>query len=197
MSYLGHVISKEGVKVDPKKIKSITEWTNPTNISKLRGFLRLMGYFRRFIRNYAHRTAPLSNLLKKNASHWNEEVEKCFEALKVIMSSTLVLATPNFSKLFVIECDTPGYGLGAVLMQDEHPIAFESGKLNKQEQLKSTYDKEMLAIMQALVKWRQYLLGRNFMIRTDHNSLQYLLQQKTLSTEQQKWIEKTLLSTWK
>ena len=106
------------------------------------------------------------------------------------MSSTPVLATPDFSKPFVIECDASGYGLGAVLMQDEHPIAFESRKLNKREQLKSTYDKEMLAIMQALVKWRQYLLGSKFMIRTDHNSLQYLLQQKTLSTEQQKWIEK-------
>ena len=69
VSYLGHVISKEGVKVDPEKIKSITKWPNPTNISKLRGFLELTGYYRRFIRNYAHRTAPLSNLLKKNAFH--------------------------------------------------------------------------------------------------------------------------------
>ena len=102
--------------------------------------------------------------------------KKCFESLKGIMSSTPVLATPNFSKPFMIECDTSGYGLGAVLMQDEHQIAFESRKLNKREQLKSTYDKEMLAIMHALVKWRQYLLGSKFMIRTDHNSLQYLLQ---------------------
>ena len=90
------------------------------------------------------------------------------------MSSTPILATPDFSKPFVIECDALGYGLGAVLIQDEHPIAFESRKLNKQEKLKSTYDKEM----QELVKWQQYLLGRKFMIRTDHNSLQYLLQQK-------------------
>ena len=84
VSYLGHIISKEGVKVDPKKIKSITEWPNPTNISKLRGFLGLTRYYRRFIRNYAHKPSPLSNLLKKNAFHWNEEVEKCFEALKGI-----------------------------------------------------------------------------------------------------------------
>ena len=116
----------------------------------------------------------------------------CFEALKGIMSSTPLLPTLDFSKPFVIECDALGYGLGAIPMQDEHSIAFESRKLNKREQLKSTYDKKMLEIMQALVKWRQYLLGRKFMIHTDHNSLQYLLQQKTLSTEQQKWIEKII-----
>ena len=75
-------------------------------------------------------------------------------------------------------------------MQDEHPIAFESRKLNKREQLKSTYDKEMLEIMHGLAKWRQYLIGIKFMIRTNHNSLQYLLQQKTLSIEQHEWIEK-------
>ena len=108
-----------------------------------------------------HITAPLSNLLKKNAFQWSEEAEKCFEALKGIMSSTPVLATPYFSKPFVIQCDASGYGLGVVLMQDEHLIAFKSRKLKKREQLKSTYDKEMLEIMQALVKWRQYLLGSN------------------------------------
>ena len=75
-------------------------------------------------------------------------------------------------------------------MQEGHPIAIESRKLNKRERLKSTYDKEMLAITHALTKWRQYLLGSKILIKTDHNSLQYLLQQQTLSTKQQKWIEK-------
>jgi hypothetical protein len=110
------------------------------------------------------------------------------------MSSTPMLATPDFTKPFIVECDASGIGIGAVLMQDGHPIAFESRKLNKREELKSTYNKEMLAIMHALAKWRQYLLGSKFSIRIDHNSLQYLLRQKTLSTEQQKWMEK--LSTF-
>ena len=146
VSYLGHVISK-GVKVDLEKIKSIKDWAKPTNNSKLRGFLGITEYYRRFIHNYVHIITPLSNLLNKNAFQWSEEPDKCFEDLKGITSSTSVLATPDFSKPFVIECDALGYGLGAVLMQDEHPIAFESRKLNKREQLKSTYDKEMLAIM--------------------------------------------------
>ena len=107
----------------------------------------ITGYYRRFIWNYVHITTPLSNLLKNNAFQWSEEAYKCFKYLKGIMSSTPVLATPNFYKPFLIECDASGYGLGAVLMQDENLIAFESRKLNKREQLKSTYDKEMLAVM--------------------------------------------------
>jgi hypothetical protein len=194
VEYLGHVISQEGVKVDPEKIKAITEWPKPKNISKLRGFLGLTSYYRRFIKNYAHLTTPLLNLLKKNSFKWDNSAQECFETLKRVMSSTPVLATPDFAKPFVVECDASGIGIGAVLMQDGHPIAFESRKLNKKEELKSTYNKEMLAIMHALAKWRQYLLGSKFSIRSDHNSLQYLLRQKTLSTEQQKWMEK--LSTF-
>ena len=116
----------------------------------------------------------------------DDEAEKCFEALKNIMSSTPVLTTPDFTKSFMVECDAPKFRIGAILMQEGHPIAFESRKLNKKESLRSTYDKEMLAIIHALAKWRQYLLGIKILICIDHGNLQYLLQQKTLSTEQQK-----------
>jgi hypothetical protein len=115
---------------------------------------------------------------------------KCLENLKNIMSTTPILATPDFSKPFIIECDTSGFGIGAILMQDGHPIAFERRKLNHTECLQFTYNKKILSIMHALTKWCQYLLRSKLLICTDHNSLQYLLQQKTLSTEQQKWIEK-------
>jgi hypothetical protein len=194
VEYLGHVISREGVKVDPDKIKAITEWPKPKNISKLRGFLGLTGYYRRFIKNYSHLTTPLSNLLKRNSFKWDSSAQECFETLKRVMSSTPVLATPYFAKPFVVECDASRIGIGAILMKDSHPIAFESLKLNRKEELKSTYNKEMLSIMHALSKWRKYLLGRKFSIHIDLNSLQYLLRQKTLSTEQQKCMEK--LSTF-
>lgn len=121
---------------------------------------------------------------------WDEEAGRCFEKLKEIMSNALVLTTPDFSKPFIIECDSSRFDIGVVLMQQEHPIAFESRKLNRREHLKSSYNKEMLAIMHALAKWRKYLLGSKFSIRIDHNSLQHILEQKTLSEEQQKWIEK-------
>ena len=99
------------------------------------------------------------------------EAKKCFENLKNIMSTTQVLATLDFSKPFIIECDASGFGIGAILMQDGHPIAFESRKLNQTKCLQSTYNKEMIAIMHALTKWCQYLLGSNFLIHTNHNNL--------------------------
>ena len=94
---------------------------------------------------------PLTNLLKKKSFRWNDEAEKCFEALN-IMSSTPVLATLDFTKPFVVECDASGFGIGAVLMQEGHPIELDSRKLSKKESVKSTYDKEMLAIIHALIK---------------------------------------------
>jgi hypothetical protein len=151
--YFSHIISKNGVKVDPRKIKAITKWPRPKSVYKFRGFLGLACYYRRFVKNYAHLMAPLTNILKKNSFLWNEESEKCFENLKKIMSTTLMLVTPDFSKPFIIECDASGFGIRAVLMQDGHRITFERRKLNKKECLHSTYNKEMLSIMHALTKW--------------------------------------------
>ena len=106
------------------------------------------------------------------------------------MSSCPVLALPDFSQPFVVECDASGEGLGAVLMQNHHPIAFESKKLKNYECHYSIYDKEMLAILHALTKFRQYLVGNKFKIKTDHNSLKYFLEQKELNERQQKWVSK-------
>jgi hypothetical protein len=98
-------------------------------------------------------TTPLSNLLRKNSFQWKNKAKECFETLKKVMSSAPVLATPDFTKPFVVECDASGFGIGVVLMQNGIPIAFESRKINKREGLKSTYDKEMLAIIHELAKW--------------------------------------------
>ena len=141
VDYLGHKILKEGVKADLSKINTIMEWPKPGNISKLRGFLGLTGYYRIFVKNYAHKTTPLTNLLKKISFQRNSEAEKCFETLKFMMCPTPILAMPYFTKCFVFKWDTSGFGLGVVLMQEGHPIAFKSRKLNKRESLKSTYDK--------------------------------------------------------
>jgi hypothetical protein len=89
----------------------------------------LAGYYRRFVKNYAHLTPPLSNLLKKNSFQWSEEAKTCFEYLKKIMPAT----TPYFSRPFLVECDASSFGIGAVLMQEGHPITFKRRKLNKKK----------------------------------------------------------------
>jgi len=101
--------------------------------------------------------------------------------MKEVMSTSPILSLPYFSQLFVLECDTSGVEIGAVLMQGSHPIVFESRKLSELEGLYSIYDKEMLAIMHALTKFKQYLVGSRFVVNTDHNSLKYFLDQKDLS----------------
>ena len=110
-----------------------------------------------------------------------EITQETFEQMKEVMSSCLVLALPDFSQPFVLECDASGEGIGAVLTQNHHPIAFESRKLQNYERSYSIYDKEMLAIMHALAKFRPYLVGNRFKVKTDHNSLRYFLDQKGLN----------------
>jgi hypothetical protein len=110
--------------------------------------------------------------------------------MKKVMSTCPVLALPDFGLPFTVECDASGEGIGAVLMQNRHPLVYESRKLRGPELLYTIYDKEMLAIMHALAKFRQYLVGARFVVRSDHNSLKYFLEQKDLNERQQKWVSK-------
>lgn len=123
ITYLGHVVSGEGIAVDFEKIKAMQDWPHPKNLKQLRGFLGLTGYYRRFIWQYAHMAAPLTQQLGKESFHWTPEATIAVETLKAAMLTTPVLAIPNFSIPFVIEADALGYGLGAVLTQNKHPRA--------------------------------------------------------------------------
>ena len=114
----------------------------------------MCSYYRRFVRGFSQLGAPLTDLTKKGAFQWIEESQRTFEKMKEVMSTCHVLALLDFSQSFVLECDASGVGIGAVLMQGGHPIVFESRKLNESEQLYSIYDKEMLAIMHALTKFK-------------------------------------------
>jgi hypothetical protein len=192
VEYLGHIVSKDGVAADPSKIQAMVEWPIPKTIKALRGFLGLTGYYRNFVRDYGTISAPLTALLKKEAFRRTEAAEEAFARLKHAMTTTPVLALPDFTKLFVIESDASGVGIGAVLMQEGQPLAFTSKALSPLHLSMSVYDKEMLTIVHAVTKWRPYLIGRRFQIRTDHRSLKYLLEQRISSMEQQKRVTKLL-----
>lgn len=176
IEYLGHVISSGGVYTDPQKVAAVRDWPTPITLKQLRGFLGLTGYYRRFVKDYGKIAKPLTDLLKKDAFHWTEGSNQAFMALKQAMITAPVLALPNFSKEFIIETDASGQGIGAVLMQEGHPIAYISKALSDRFQTLSTYEKEMLAILMAIKKWESYLVDRHFVIKTDHQSLKYLLE---------------------
>jgi hypothetical protein len=154
VEYLGHVISGKGVATDPAKIIAMEQWPIPVNIKQLRGFLGLTGYYRRFIKGYAVISKPLTELLKKGGFHWNDGAQKSFETLKHAMVTAPVLKLPNFNEEFVIETDASDTGIGVVLQQQGHPIAYLSKALAPKHFILSTYEKELLAVIHALEKWK-------------------------------------------
>jgi hypothetical protein len=192
VEYLGHLISHEGVAVDPNKYKSVMDWPTPKNVKGVRGFLGLTGYYRKFIRDYGKIAKPLTELTKKDASKWGTEAQVAFESLKKCLIEAPVLALPDFNKEFIIECDASGSGLGAILMQGKNPIAYFSKALGPRNLVKSAYEKELMACVLAIQHWRPYLLGRRFVVSTDQRSLKDLLQQKIINGEQQNWVAKLL-----
>ncbi|XP_015161375.1 uncharacterized protein [Solanum tuberosum] len=192
VEYLGHVISAEGVATDPKKIEAVKAWPSPKNVKEMRGFLGLTGYYRRFIRHYGVISKPLTDLLKKEGFQWSDKATQAFEKLKEALVSAPVLVLPNNSSVFIVETDACDYGIGAVLMQESHPIAYLSKGLSIRHQGLSVYDKELLALVMAVTKWAQYLIGRKFIVRTDQKALKFLLDQKLHTGAQMKWIAKLM-----
>ncbi|CAO2206554.1 unnamed protein product [Urochloa humidicola] len=193
LEYVGHIISAQGVATSPDKVQAVAEWPKPTNLKQLRGFLGLSGYYRKFIRHYALYSKPLSDLLKKDVPFlWTDQHQQCFNTLKKALTSAPVLALPNFTKPFTIETDASASGVGAVLMQDNHLIAYLSKALGIKAQALSTYEKECLALIMAVTKWKSYLQHKEFTILTDQRSLVNLSEQKLQEGMQQKAFIKLL-----
>jgi hypothetical protein len=165
---------------------------NPQTLKKLRGFLGLTGYYRRFIPHYALICQPLYNALKKNAFQWGPKSQAAFDTLKKVMTHPPLLALPNFSLPFTLEIDACATSLGAVLMQNGRPLAYFSKNLGPNTSAKSVYEKEAMEILEALKKWRHYFLGNKLIIKTDQSSLKYLASQRLLEGIQHKLMLKLL-----
>lgn len=170
----------------------MVQWPIPSNPTELRGFLGLTGYYRKFVPRYGIIAKPLTNLLKKKQFQWNSDAQLAFQKLKTAMTTTPVLALPDFAATFTVETDACDDGLGAVLMQKGQPIAFLSKALGEQHKYLSIYEKEFLALIMAVDRWRPYLQRQEFVIKTDHRSLSYLEDQQVHSELQKKAMTKLM-----
>ncbi|GJV00355.1 putative reverse transcriptase domain-containing protein [Tanacetum coccineum] len=190
VQFLGHVIDSKGFHVDPAKIESIKGWASPKSAIKIRQFLGLAGYYRRFIEGFSKIAKPMTKLTQKNVKFdWGEKEEAAFQLIKQKLCSAPILALPKGSENFIVYCDASHKGLGAVLMQNEKVIAYASRQLKIHEKNYTTHDLELGAVVFALKMWRHYLYGTRCTVFTDHKSLQHILDQKELNMRQRRWLE--------
>ena len=158
VSFLGHIVSEEGIRVDSSKIEVILEWKPPRNVTKVGSFLGLAGYYRRFVKGFLMTVAPLTRLLQKNLRFkWSEKCQASFEKLKAFLTKAPVLIQPTYSKEYVIFSDASLNGLECVLMQEGKVVAYASMQLKPHENNYPMHDLELSSIVFALKIWRHYL----------------------------------------
>ncbi|WVZ70841.1 hypothetical protein U9M48_019477 [Paspalum notatum var. saurae] len=188
--FLGHIVSKGGIMVDPSKISSVMDWKVPEVVKEVRGFLGLAGYYRRFIESFSKIAKPMTSLLEKGVPFiWSKERQAAFDELKKRLTTAPVLTLPDLTKSFTVYCDASKEGLGCVLMQEGKVIAYASRQLRKHEVNYPTHDLELAAVVHALKIWRHYLFGNRCEIYTDHKSLKYIFTQNELNMRQRRWLE--------
>lgn len=192
VNYLGHIISKEGLKPDPAKLDAVKNFPIPKKQKNIRSFLGLTGYYRRFIRNFSKIAKPLTKLLEKDADFkWSQEASDAFETLKENLCTAPILQYPDFSKPFIITTDASGIAIGAILSQGEigkdKPIAYYSRVLRGAELRYDTYEKEALAIVQGVKNFRPYIYGHKFTLVTDHKPLVWFRSAKEANSRVLKW----------
>ncbi len=193
LKWLGHIITKDGVKMDPSKIQKILDWPTPKSAKELQSFIGLCGFFHTFIPNYATLVAPLDPLRNHTTPWtechpWSSDHEQAFKNLKQAIAHDITLKFPDPTGTYEVYCDASLYGVGAILVQDGKPVAFYSKKFTKEQINYSTYEQEFTAVVHALRVWRCYLEGVKFTLYTDHQPLTYYNSQPQLSRRQARWL---------
>ncbi|KAI4905005.1 hypothetical protein NFI96_003630 [Prochilodus magdalenae] len=193
VAFLGHIVTEEGVATDPAKVEAVQKWPTPANIEQLRSFLGLASYYRRFVRDFASHAAPLHRLTEKGASfNWGEEQNRAFQLLRAALVSAPVLALPRAGCPFIVDTDASNFGIGAVLSQEhegqERVLAYFSRGLSKPERNYCVTRRELLAVVAGLKRFRPYLYGTPFTLRTDHASLTWLMHFKEPEGQMARWL---------
>jgi hypothetical protein len=190
VQFLGHILSENGISIDPSKIQQVMEWKAHTSVSEIRSFLGLVGYYRRFIPYFLKIAKPMTQLLEKDRKFaWTAKCKTSFRTLRTLLTMAPVLAQPDIEKPFDVFCDASGIGLGCGLMQDGKVIAYASCQLRKHEANYPKHDLELVAVVHALKFWRHYLLGNVCNIFSDHKSLKYIFTQPELNMRQRRCLE--------
>lgn len=192
IKYLGHVVSASGIQTDPEKVAAISQISPPKSVKDVRSFLGAASWYRKFVPNFARITAPLVQLVKKNQRwFWGPEQDAAFQAVKDALRQSPVLICPDFSRPFQLHTDASEQGLGAVLIQEvdgmERAVAYASRTLHPAETKYSTTEKECLAVVWAIKKYRYYLEGYTFEVVTDHQCLRWLNELKNPSGRLARW----------
>jgi predicted aspartyl protease len=213
--FLGHKVTKTGVTTDPEKIKALSEWPSPRNIKEVRSFLGFCSYYRRYVKNFAEISEPISCITRKENGKfvWSEKAETAFQRLKQALIDAPILAYPQDDALYVLDTDASEFSIGGVISQiqksdlsqfpskslsdlerkfngEEKVISFGSRTLTKEERNYCVTRKELLAVVYFLKLYRHYLLGRKFIIRTDHHALQWIFKLKDPTGQIARWQER-------
>ncbi|GBG74004.1 hypothetical protein CBR_g17714 [Chara braunii] len=190
--YLGHVSNGDGIKPENSKIAAIRDWPTPHTLTKLRSFLGLANYYRKFVRNFSTIAAPLRKLLKKEAiRQWDKDCTSMLKKLKRALIEYPVLKVADPSLPFVVTMDASQYGIGVVLQQDDdngyRPVEFMSARMPSEKVATSTYERKLYALRQVLDHWKHYLLGRHFKVYSDHETLRWLKTQAKMTPKLTRW----------
>lgn len=194
VTFLGHVVSADGISTDPVKLESVTNWPVPRNVKHVRSFLGLCSYYRRFVKHFADIARPHHKLTEADRKFdWSETCQTAFDTLKRALTSSPILSYPTSTDLFILDTDASNEGMGAVLSQVqngiEHVICYYSKAFSKPERRYCVTRRELLAVVASIKNFHHYLYGRYFLVRSDHGALRWLFRFKNPEGQIARWLE--------